>query len=196
MICSSSDNVAGAAMSFICSSLIGSMCTHDRIGDAAAQLLDRMPRWGCTPDVVAYTTVIKGLCSLGNTRLAIEFLEKMKVFGEVKPDVVTYNTIVDGLCKQGEMRTVPLFSPTPCIMHDHSVRGHWEEAMRVFKEMVDCGLCPHVTTFHTLVDSLCKQGNTSEAHKLLKAVTESGVKTRHSFLYHFVKWLLQRRALR
>ena len=47
------------------------------------------------PDVVSYTTVIKGFFSEGQVDKACSLFVEMGV----SPNVVTYNTIIDGLCK-------------------------------------------------------------------------------------------------
>ncbi|KAF6147121.1 hypothetical protein GIB67_036840 [Kingdonia uniflora] len=54
----------------------------------------------------------------------------------VSPDVVTYNSLIDGLCNSGQ----------------------WEEATRLFSEMIGRGISPDVRTFTILIDGMCKEG--------------------------------------
>lgn len=65
-----------------------------------------MVAFGCSPDIITYGTLIKGLCQTGNTILALSLHEEMinrndKSGVICKPDVVTYGRIIDGLRKDG-----------------------------------------------------------------------------------------------
>ncbi|ONK60403.1 uncharacterized protein A4U43_C08F18060 [Asparagus officinalis] len=59
-------------------SLDSSLCKQNKVEDAA-QLLNKMPQWGCKPEAVTYANLIRGLCSTGSTSLGIGFLKKMKI---------------------------------------------------------------------------------------------------------------------
>lgn len=59
----------------------------------------KLLKLGFEPNAKTMTTLIKGLCKMGNTSGAIQLLRKME--GVCKPDVVTFNTIIDSFCKDG-----------------------------------------------------------------------------------------------
>lgn len=88
-----------------------------------------MLKTGCCPDVVTFSTLLRGLCKICAERLpgecghleytilikgivqsgrvnhALVLLREMDNSGarDCQPDVVTYNTIVHGLCKHGRV---------------------------------------------------------------------------------------------
>lgn len=168
----------------IFNTLVKGLCTEGRITEAT-HLFDRMPQWGCSPDLVTCTTLIRGLCSVKSTTMALKFLREMAS----KPNVVTYNTIIDAFCKEDAMdKASELFEEMPgsgvqpdvftynSLLHGYSAQGCLRESIRVFKEMVDKGPSPDAITFNTLIHTLCKQGATNEAHKLFNLMVERGEK--------------------
>jgi len=52
------------------------------------------------PDIVTYSTIIKGYCQSGDLDKGLELLNHMKIIGEVQPDEVLYNSLLDGCAKQ------------------------------------------------------------------------------------------------
>ena len=52
----------------------------------------------CSPDVVAYTTVIDGFFKERNVNKACDIFNEMVQQG-ISPNLVTYNSVVDALCK-------------------------------------------------------------------------------------------------
>jgi pentatricopeptide repeat protein len=52
------------------------------------------------PDIVTYSTVIKGYCHSGDLDKALELLDHMKIVGDCQPDEVLYNSLLDGCAKQ------------------------------------------------------------------------------------------------
>uniref|UniRef100_A0A7N0USH9 Pentatricopeptide repeat-containing protein n=1 Tax=Kalanchoe fedtschenkoi TaxID=63787 RepID=A0A7N0USH9_KALFE len=127
-------------------SLIRALCKELRV-DKAVLLFHKMERdFGCAPDVVAYGTLLKGLCSAGNSRMAVNLHERIVggTFGcvaDLQPDVICYNTLIDGLCKDGFV----------------------SKAKELFHEMREKDIAPNVVTYNTLIDGLCKNGEWDEA---------------------------------
>nr|XP_017224772.1 PREDICTED: putative pentatricopeptide repeat-containing protein At1g12700, mitochondrial [Daucus carota subsp. sativus] len=74
-------------------------CCHLNTLDYAFSLLAGIIKSGWVPDVVTYTTLIKGLLSQDRALEAEHLFRKLIRFREIQPDVVTYSTIIDGLCK-------------------------------------------------------------------------------------------------
>ncbi|PON75807.1 Pentatricopeptide repeat [Parasponia andersonii] len=52
---------------------------------------------GLTPDVVTYTALIGGLCTVGRTSAAQELLLEMQANDQI-PNIQTYATLLNGLC--------------------------------------------------------------------------------------------------
>jgi pentatricopeptide repeat protein len=51
---------AGWRVGTVISPLLKGLCDAKRVGEAMDILLRRISEFGCTPDVVSYTTVLKG----------------------------------------------------------------------------------------------------------------------------------------
>jgi len=54
----------------------------------------------CKPDLITYSTMIKGYCKEKNIEAALELLETMED-QQIKADEVLYNSLLDGCCKAG-----------------------------------------------------------------------------------------------
>lgn len=52
------------------------------------------------PDLISYSTMIKGLCRSGDLRSALDVLTDMKNEG-IYPDEVLFNSLLDGCAKAG-----------------------------------------------------------------------------------------------
>ncbi|KAH9656891.1 Fertility restorer [Citrus sinensis] len=63
-------------------------------------VLGRILRSCFTPDVVTFTSLIKGLCAESRITEAAALFTKLRVFG-CEPNVFTYNTLINGLCRTG-----------------------------------------------------------------------------------------------
>nr|QIP66257.1 restorer of fertility-like protein [Triticum aestivum]QIP66411.1 restorer of fertility-like protein [Triticum aestivum] len=77
--------------------LLKGLCHAKCTDEALNVLLHRMPELGCTPNVVAYNTVIHGFFREGQVGKACNLFHEMRQQG-VTPDVVTYNSVIDVLC--------------------------------------------------------------------------------------------------
>jgi len=52
------------------------------------------------PDVVTYSTIVKGFCNAGNLDRALLVLDDMKASGKHAPDEVMYNSLLGGCAKE------------------------------------------------------------------------------------------------
>ncbi|CAB4263008.1 unnamed protein product [Prunus armeniaca] len=68
----------------------------------------------------------------------------------VVPDIVSYNSLIYGLCNMA------------------CKSGKWEETVRLFRNLIDCGALPNIVTFNSVLDALCKDGKTAETLKLVE----------------------------
>ncbi|MFS7926439.1 putative tetratricopeptide-like helical domain superfamily [Helianthus anomalus] len=83
---------------FVFSTLLDGLVLEDRIIQAERLFKKLIKQKLCEPDVVMYSTMIKGLCKFGNNDIAIALLRLMDERA-CKPNVVVYSTIIDSLCK-------------------------------------------------------------------------------------------------
>ncbi|KAL9998488.1 putative tetratricopeptide-like helical domain superfamily [Helianthus debilis subsp. tardiflorus] len=83
---------------YIFNTLLDGLVLEDRILETERLFKKLIKHKLCEPNVVTYSTMIKGLCKVGNNDIAIGLLRLMDERG-CKPDTVVYNTIIDSLCK-------------------------------------------------------------------------------------------------
>uniref|UniRef100_A0A0A8Z8R1 Pentatricopeptide repeat-containing protein n=1 Tax=Arundo donax TaxID=35708 RepID=A0A0A8Z8R1_ARUDO len=70
------------------------------MGEAMDIVLRRMPELGCSPTIVTYGTVLKGLCANKRSQEALKLLQMMvDDGGSCALNLVSYNTVIDGLFK-------------------------------------------------------------------------------------------------
>ncbi|CAM8899301.1 unnamed protein product [Rhodiola kirilowii] len=174
------------------SSLMNALCNQLRINEAASLFQKMKAHLGCTPNIVTYGTLLKGLCSTGNSRIALNLHEQIAdgthdLSGVLQMNFICYSTLIDGLCKDGlidkekelflEMKKKDICPNviTYTMVIDGLCRaGKWEEAQAMFHEMLDQGLSPDVFTFNVLINALAKMGKCKEAMELLIFMIQGG----------------------
>nr|QIP66332.1 restorer of fertility-like protein [Triticum aestivum] len=167
--------------------LLKGLCHAKQADEAVNVLLHRMPDLGCTPNVVAYNTVIHGFFREGQVGKACDMFHGMAHKG-VMPNVVTYNSVIDALCKARAMdkaETVlgqmvndgvgPNNVTYNSLIHGYSSLGNLKEAVRVFKEM-SRRFTPDVVTCTSLMAFLCKNGKSKEAAEIFDSMATKGLK--------------------
>ncbi|PWA60027.1 tetratricopeptide-like helical domain-containing protein [Artemisia annua] len=168
--------------------LLNGLVREDRILEAEIFFKKLIKDKMCEPNVVMYSTMIKGLCKIGNNVIAIQLLRLMVERG-CKPNVVTYNTIIDSLCKDNmiddafklfkEMVFKKGISPNVitynCLIDGLCNLGRRDEASKMLQEMLDVGISPNVRTFTILVDAFCKDGKVEEAENVIDIMLERGI---------------------
>ncbi|MFS7928010.1 putative tetratricopeptide-like helical domain superfamily [Helianthus anomalus] len=173
---------------YIFSTLLDGLVIEDRILEAEIFFKKLIKQRLCEPDVVMYSTMIKGLCKVGNNDNAIGLLRLMEERG-CKPNVVVYSTIVDSLCKDKMIDDAfKLFKemvfhkgiPTNVITYNSLIHGlcnlcRWDEVSKLLKEMEDLRISPSLRTFSILVDALCKEGKVDEAEAIIDIMVERRV---------------------
>merc|ERR1719163_2222047 len=68
--------------------------------DKVPPLLEEMKAGSVEPDIITYSTIIKGYCLAGEVDRAFEVLKEMKGDGKYSPDEILYNSLLDGCAKQ------------------------------------------------------------------------------------------------
>jgi len=88
-----------------------SIVTFNALVDACARcghmhrvptLLHDMQQQGIEPNVITYSTILKGHCQAGDVELGFEVLDRMKRETQLKPDEIMYNSLLDG-CARGNL---------------------------------------------------------------------------------------------
>merc|ERR1719362_1213141 len=89
------------------------------------------------PDMVTYSTLLKGFCASGDLDTALGLLEEMRKQGTFKADEMLYNTLLSGCAREQRIG----------------------DALRILNEMRDTGIAPSNYTLTMLVKLLgrCKR---------------------------------------
>merc|ERR1719472_740090 len=88
-----------------------SIVTFNTLIDACARcggmehlptLLEDMKTHGAKPNVITYSTMLKGHCQNGDVQSGFQILEQIKNDPCLKPDEIMYNSLLDG-CAQNNL---------------------------------------------------------------------------------------------
>merc|ERR1719213_405095 len=74
-------------------------CARCGIMDKVPALLEEMRACSVEPDIITYSTIVKGYCQSGDIGRAFEVLKEMKSDGKYTPDEIMYNSLLDGCAK-------------------------------------------------------------------------------------------------
>merc|ERR1719261_395763 len=72
--------------------------------DSAASVFKDMELNAVTPDLISYSTLIKGHCTRGDLEQGLQLLGLMQR-RNISPDAIVFNSILDG-CAHKQMRTL------------------------------------------------------------------------------------------
>merc|ERR1719410_1002386 len=113
------------------------------------QLLQDMVKDGLEPNLVTYSTIVKGYCQnkLGK---AFELLQEMKRSTKYRPDEIAYNSLIDG-----------------CARH-----GLYDKGVLLLREMQEAGVRPSNFTLSVLVKLATRSRRPEKAFELCKELAQ------------------------
>merc|ERR1719158_1884674 len=117
--------------------------------DRVPQLLECMRKEGVEPDLVTYSSLVKGYCLAGDVLRGFKVLEEMKSSGNLFPDEIMYNVLLDGCAKETLV----------------------DEALKLLQSMQDAGIPPSNHTLSILVKLLGRAKRVKEAFKVVEDLT-------------------------
>merc|ERR1719375_1203893 len=77
-------------------------CARSGRMDRLATILDDMKVQGVKPNIITYSTMLKGHCQNGDVQSGFKILEQIRKDPELKPDEIMYNSLLDG-CAQNNL---------------------------------------------------------------------------------------------
>lgn len=166
-------------------SLISGFCAARDI-DSAIDLFGEMKEDQINPDFNTYDTIIRGFCSVGRVDEGYKFLRAMEEQrGDLGKRIGPYNSIIYGLyrekrlCEAQEfLEKMEEYFPRSVDRHKNICslceEGSFEEAMKVYEQMIGEGGSPSVLAFVGLIDGLCQVKNTREAFNLMNEMIQRG----------------------
>ena len=159
------------------------LCKVARV-DEALEILMKMRRDLCRPDIFAYTAMLK-LVSDGNE---CRKLWAAMVEDGVRPDVMAYTLMIEKLCKCGNSdEALVLFREMKekRLLVDRAVYGVLVEALvsdgklnvasDLVKEMVGDGYRADVGIYSSLIGGMCAAGRRDKAWNLLRVAVKEGL---------------------
>merc|ERR1719171_1319799 len=97
------------------------------------------------PDIITYSTIVKGYCLSGDVDRAFEVLEEMKRDGKYQPDEILYNSLLDGCAKQNRV----------------------DEALKLLEQMRESGVAPSNFTLSILVKLMGRSRRLNQAFAII-----------------------------
>ncbi|CAN8321645.1 unnamed protein product [Cochlearia groenlandica] len=113
-----------------------------KLHDRAHQVFDEMSQYRCKPTVRSLNSLLNVLLKCDAFDKTREILTSIDEFG--KPDACTYNILING----------------------YTQRGFFDDALKLFDEMVKRKLKPTCVTFATMIHGFCKDSKVKEALKM------------------------------
>merc|ERR1719263_2325398 len=113
------------------------------------QLLEDMRQSKAEPDIITYSTLVKGFCLSGDVDRAFRVLEEMKSDGKFAPDEIMYNSLLDGCAKL------------------HKV----DDANKLLEEMQADGVNPSNYTLSILVKLFGRTRRLNQAFKIVEEIS-------------------------
>lgn len=126
--------------------------------DEALYTFSVIGKFGLTPNLAAFNSLLSAFCKSKNVRKAHEVFNEMR--HQFKPDVKTYSILLEGW---GRAPNLPKM---------------WE----VFDEMTEAGFEADIVTYGIMVDALCKAGSITEAVNVVREMSSRGCPPT-SFIY-------------
>merc|ERR1719316_2551828 len=77
-------------------------CAKSGTIDCIPDLVADMKKRGLMPNLITYSTVLKGYCLRGDISAAFSVMDEMRRDTKLKPDEIMYNTLLDG-CAQASL---------------------------------------------------------------------------------------------
>merc|ERR1719454_2878210 len=114
------------------------------------KLMEGMDAQGVKPNIITYSTMLKGHCQNGNIQEGFSILEKMKKEAHLKPDEIAYNSLMDG-CAQNNLV---------------------DEGMRLLEEMQTEGVQPSNFTLSILVKLMNRARRLDRAFSIVDEITK------------------------
>merc|ERR1719329_926962 len=112
-------------------------------------IVNDMSRHSIRPNVITYSTMLKGHCQMGSIQTAFSVLEEMKRETKLRPDEIMYNSLLDG-CAQNNLV---------------------EEGLALLQEMQNEGVAPSNFTLSILVKMMNRARKLNSAFAVVEEIT-------------------------
>merc|ERR1719428_2576737 len=178
--------------------------------DKVPALLEEMKQGHVEPDVITYSTLVKGYCLAGDVDRAFAVLDDMKADGKFSPDEILYNSLLDGCAKQGRvdeaLRLLDDMKANGCVPSNYTLSimvkllgraRRLDEAFAKVEELSQAnGFNPNVQVYTCLVQGCAQNRKINKALALHETmITEAGCAPDEKFYSVLARGCLQAGAL-
>jgi pentatricopeptide repeat protein len=134
---------------------------HRHRSEAAHHVLAWAGKFGITPDLITYNTLLRPLVRNGHVKQATALLQQMQKAG-IQADVATFTTILDETFRYSER---------------HTPEEQKEIVESVFSEMEEAGVQPNLHTYATIIYQLLQSshGNMSTVNAVMERIAQQGL---------------------
>ncbi|KAJ0742504.1 putative tetratricopeptide-like helical domain superfamily [Helianthus annuus] len=166
--------------------LIDNLCKNGRVSKAK-ELFTEMRMRRISPDVVAFSSLIRGLCFMDLREAKRLFVEMVNE--GIRPSVTVFNLLVHVLCKDRRLNEASgLFEfmvrkgekldslSYNTLMHGYCLEGKVDEAKELYVSMVAKGIEPDVQIHNVLIDGYIKVRRVEEALRIFKQMVRGTIK--------------------
>merc|ERR1719311_123332 len=102
------------------------------------------------PDIVTYSTIVKGYCNSGALDKALDIIKDMRADGNLAPDEVLYNSLLDGCAKEHRPN----------------------EALKLLDDMKKAGVTPSNYTLSILVKLMGRCRRLNQAFTIIQDISQ------------------------
>merc|ERR1719492_671590 len=138
------------------------LCARSSKMSYVPELLEEMSKAGVDPNIVTYSTIVKGHCQENRMDRALELLEVMKQTKQFKPDEITYNTLIDGCARS----------------------GLYERGLALLQEMQTSGVRPSAYTLTVLVKLADQARRPEKAFELCEELSRKYHLSMNMYIYN------------
>lgn len=121
----------------------------EQLPELLMQMKDSGPR--SAPDIVTFSTLVKGYCQAGNVDAGMEILEHMRGERNIPPDEFTYNSILEGCVKQRRLT----------------------DGLRLLSQMCEQGVAPSNYTLSIIIKLLGRFRRLQQAFAVAESVSQA-----------------------
>ncbi|KAJ0024195.1 hypothetical protein Pint_09312 [Pistacia integerrima] len=170
--------------------VIKSRCKDDNIDDAI-KVLNTMIKKGCSPNASTFNTIFRCIAKVRDVNGAHRMYAKMKEL-KCEPNTVTYNTLMQMFANSKSIDMVvklkkemdendiePNVNTYRVLISMYCDMGHWNNAYRAFKEMMEekC-IKPSLPVYEMVLKQLREAGQIKKHEELVEKMVDRGFVTR------------------
>jgi len=186
-------------------------CMLDALVSAGsvASAVDLFQEWKghVAPNVVMYSTLLKGFASNGEPQKAMATYEEMQAAG-LPMNLVSYSTLIDSQARAGNLdlavKLLKKMEESGCkpncitisaLVRGYCMKGDLGNALGLFRDLHSRGLTPDIVLMNMLLDGCVQHNRFKLADQLMAEIPQYGLESTSATISIMVKLWGKRRRL-